>query len=125
MKELQTKIPVMCGEANISIYFYQTNGMPALLLEDDNGESIDDLTVNHQMYFDQAVSLRSDEKEKIDKLIDAGWIGKEPFTSQPSGFIYILYYKLTDEAYERVKESAQEQKANYPKENNTCRIVEL
>lgn len=114
MNKIETSISAYGQEGQVNIYFYRNNSMPALLLEDAQHQLIDDLTTNHRLFVDEAVSIRSDEPNSVKLLKDAGWITGEPVKSIPSGFISIDYYELTDAALELVRDRAKLLKEDYP-----------
>lgn len=116
MSPIKTAGTILGISGEIIIHFYQINGMPALILEGDNHQIIDDLTTNHHQYLDGTVTLRSDQPENISLLQSSGWIEHSPIIRIPSGFITIDYYPLTKEALKIIKRTAKDQGENYPRE---------
>lgn len=114
MNKLKRNIMVFDKLGKITIHFYENNNMPALLIEDDYGNLMDNLTTNHMQHIEDSVSVRSDEGKKKDLLIEAGWITDDLVKSYQSGFINIDYYKLTDQAILAIK--AREDELAYEKE---------
>ncbi len=98
----------------IDIQFYQNTNMPALIAIDKDHIEYGVLTTNHTLHIRNAISIRDDRNDIFKALFDAGWIVKEPSYTQPSGFINIHYYDLTEEALALVVEKAKEQDLDYP-----------
>lgn len=114
MKDLKTEVTIYDIKGNINVYFYQNNTMPALMVEDDEGNLIEDLTTNHRLFVENAISIRSDNPDNIKLLKECGWIEDQEIRRVRSGFIDLIYIPLTDKALEVVRKRALFFEEDYP-----------
>lgn len=101
-------------QLRLEIHFYGDNHMPAIMAFDEDGSLYGTLTTNLNKHIPKAISIRSDEVHYRNALIDNRWIKEETIYEQPSGFISIQYYELTDDAYDAVLDAAKTQGIEYP-----------
>lgn len=92
-------------EVNLKFTKYQHhNNWAIVALIEDSPEVYDTLTVNPEHSLpDNVVAIRSDKEEYVDFLVGLNLIEEDLVFAEPSGYIFLEHYKLTEKAQKIAK----------------------
>lgn len=106
IKEISVYNKYLKEKETVSLEFarYQDRNKIAIIAIQE-GELYDYLTCNGSGYYgEDVVSFRSDYPEYPKALVESKIIEPDLVFSEPSGYIFLEYYKLTPEAFKEISD---------------------